>query len=80
MNWVRANLRKESGAVIGEQEAAAEYANYFPMPFDSPEVIKQKRETRKRVEEAMKATAGETAIKLIQQSQQGQKVLLAVTN
>jgi len=73
MNWVRANLRKESGAVIGEQEAAAEYANYFPMLFDSPEVIKQKRETRKRVEEAMKATAGETAIKLIQQSQQGQQ-------
>lgn len=73
MNWVRANLRKESGAVIGEQEAADEYANYFPMPFDSPEVIKQKRETRKRVEEAMKATAGETAIKLIQQSQQNQQ-------
>jgi hypothetical protein len=29
-NWIRANLRKESGAVIGADEMAAEYATYFP--------------------------------------------------
>jgi hypothetical protein len=42
-NWIRANLRKESGAVIGADEMAAEYATYFPMPGDDPARLFNKR-------------------------------------
>lgn len=52
-NWIRANLRKESGAVIGEQEMIDEYSTYFPTAGDSPEVIKQKMELRKAAEDGM---------------------------
>jgi hypothetical protein len=58
MNWIRANLRKESGAAIGVAEAEQEYRNYFPQFGDSPEVIKQKEQNRKVVTEAMKTAAG----------------------
>lgn len=44
--WVRAKLRKESGAVIGAQEMADEYANYFPTPEDSASTIELKRQKR----------------------------------
>lgn len=57
-NWIRANLRKESGAVIGADEMAAEYATYFPQPGDEPETIAQKAEARKITTEAMKQNAG----------------------
>jgi hypothetical protein len=42
-NWVRANLRKESGAVIGSDEMADEIRNYFPQPGESAQVIQQKQ-------------------------------------
>lgn len=58
MNWIRANLRKESGAVIGPKEAADEYKNYFPVVGDTPELIKQKAEFRRTLEAAMRSTAG----------------------
>ena len=57
-NWIRANLRKESGAVIGADEMAAEYATYFPQPGDTPEVIAQKAEARRITTDAMKQNAG----------------------
>lgn len=58
-NWIRANLRKESGAVIGEQEMKDEYATYFPVPGDSKAVIKQKENLRKITTNAMiKSSAG----------------------
>jgi hypothetical protein len=57
-NWIRANLRKESGAVIGVEEMAAEYATYFPQPGDTPEVIAQKAEARRITTDAMKQNAG----------------------
>jgi hypothetical protein len=57
-NWVRANLRKESGAVIGEQEMADEIATYFPQIGDSASVIKQKALAREVTENAMKRSAG----------------------
>ena len=57
-NWIRANLRKESGAVIGADEMAAEYATYFPMPGDDPATIQQKAEARKITTDAMKQNAG----------------------
>lgn len=44
--WIRAKLRKESGAVIGEQEFKDEFNTYFPQPGDGPEVIEQKRIAR----------------------------------
>ncbi|EKT4106575.1 transglycosylase SLT domain-containing protein [Stenotrophomonas maltophilia] len=58
MNWIRANLRKESGAVIGPKEAADEYKNYFPVVGDTPELIKQKADFRRTLEAAMRSTAG----------------------
>jgi hypothetical protein len=57
-NWIRANLRKESGAVIGEEEMAAEYRTYFPQPGDTPEVIAQKAEARELTTQAMRQNAG----------------------
>lgn len=54
-NWIRANLRKESGAVIGDQEMIDEYSTYFPTAGDSPEVIEQKRKARKETEKGMVA-------------------------
>ena len=52
-NWVRANLRKESGAVIGEEEMQNEINNYFASPGASPDAIAQKAELRKRLTENM---------------------------
>jgi hypothetical protein len=57
-NWIRANLRKESGAVIGADEMAAEYETYFPQPGDSLDVIQQKAEARKITTQAMIKNAG----------------------
>lgn len=57
-NWIRANLRKESGAVIGAEEMADEYKTYFPMPGDSQETIDLKAEARKITTDAMIKNAG----------------------
>jgi len=56
-NWVTANLRKESGAVIGEQEFDREIKKYFPQINEGPEVIAQKAESRRIAEEGMKSNA-----------------------
>lgn len=45
--WIRAKLRKESGAAIGKDEMEKEFRTYFPMPGDSAKVILQKAEMRK---------------------------------
>lgn len=58
MNWIRANLRSESGAAIGVKEAEDEYKNYFPVLGDSPEVIEQKARNRAVAEQAMRSKAG----------------------
>ena len=57
-DWIRAKLRKESGASIPESEMAREYKTYFPVPGDSPEVIKQKANSRKLAEQGMITNAG----------------------
>jgi len=57
-DWIRAKLRKESGAAIGVDEARQEYATYFPMVGDTPEKIAQKAEARRVVTEGMKKAAG----------------------
>jgi hypothetical protein len=52
-DWVRAKLRKESGAVIGEEEMNREITTYFPVPGDSPQVIEQKRLARQTAVEGV---------------------------
>lgn len=58
MDWIRAKLRKESGAQIAADEFEGEFQTYFPQPGDSPEVVEQKRAARKRAEESMAIEAG----------------------
>lgn len=57
-DWVRAKLRKESGAVIGKDEMDAEISTYFPMPGDLPENVAQKRQAREVATRAMVTAAG----------------------
>lgn len=57
-DWVRAKLRKESGAVISKEEMASEIATYFPQPGDGPEVIEQKARSRQIAIGAMQDAAG----------------------
>jgi hypothetical protein len=58
--WIRAKLRKESGAAIGVDEMAKEYQTYFPQVGDSPAVIAQKARARRIATEAMKKSAGKS--------------------
>lgn len=60
-DWVRAKLRKESGAVIGDQEMTDEMMTYFPQPGDGPQVVEQKRIARERATRQMQITAGPAA-------------------
>ena len=57
-NWVTANLRPESGAVIGADEMEKEIQKYFPQTNDSPETIAQKARARRDTELAMTVRAG----------------------
>lgn len=57
-DWVRAKLRKESGAVIGDDEMEREIKVYFPQPGDSKAVLQQKAHSRKIAIEAMKKSGG----------------------
>lgn len=61
-NWVRANLRKESGAVIGSDEMKDEIKTYFPQPGDKPEKIAQKQLARQVTQNAMKTAAGKSYV------------------
>lgn len=55
--WIRAFLRKESGAAIGRDEFARDFKVYFPQPGDGPDVVKQKERARL---DAMRSFQGET--------------------
>jgi hypothetical protein len=57
-DWVRAKLRKESGAVIGPEEMLQEIRTYFPMPGDTNEVISQKAQARRQAEYQMGMMGG----------------------
>ena len=57
-NWIAAQLRKESGAAIGNEEYAAADRQYFPQPGDPPEVIAQKRALRQTATEGMARDGG----------------------
>lgn len=45
-DFITAVLRKESGAVISDDEFIREDKKYFPQPGDSPKTIKEKRKRR----------------------------------
>jgi hypothetical protein len=57
-NWVTANLRPESGAVIGAEEMQKEIRKYFPQVGDSNDTIRQKEKSREVTEEAIRRRAG----------------------
>ena len=57
-NWVTANLRPESGAVIGVDEMEKEITKYFPQVNDKPQTIAQKARARRDTELAMTVRAG----------------------
>jgi hypothetical protein len=59
-NWVRANLRKESGAVIGTDEMDKEIQTYFPTAAElsNPRIIAQKSQARQVTMDAMRQNAG----------------------
>lgn len=57
-DWIRAKLRKESGAAIGKDEMDSEFRTYFPMVGDTPAVITQKAEARRIATDAMRFNAG----------------------
>lgn len=57
-DWIRAKLRKESGAAIGKDEMEQEYRTYFPQIGDSAAVLAQKEQARAVATNAMKRSAG----------------------
>ena len=59
-NFIRANLRKESGAAIGVDEWTAEFINYFPQYNDDAQTIKQKEIFRNILTQNMIAAGGKS--------------------
>ncbi|MCZ7488544.1 phage tail tip lysozyme [Rhizobium rhizogenes] len=59
-NFINAQLRRESGAVISPEEFENANKQYFPMPGDTEEVLKQKAQGRKTAVDAMIRDAGPT--------------------
>lgn len=57
-DWIRAKLRKESGAVIAPEEMEDERKTYFPQPGDSPKTVMQKKLSRDAATKAMIEEAG----------------------
>ena len=57
-DWVRAKLRKESGAVISPQEMEQEIKTYFPLPNDAKQTIEQKKRSREQALSGMRKMAG----------------------
>lgn len=61
-DWIRAKLRRESGAVIAIEEMEKEYSTYFPVFGDTKKVIAQKKRARKTAEKGMLTSAGGEAV------------------
>jgi hypothetical protein len=62
-DWVRAKLRKESGAVIGKEEMDQEIKTYFPQPGDKQGTIEQKRQSRLNAQRQMEIMSGPAGAK-----------------
>ena len=78
--WIRAKLRKESGAAIGKAEAEQEYQNYFPVVGDTKEVIAQKRSLRQSAMDEMRISSGKAAVKVDEARPQQQTIPQAAIN
>ena len=76
-DWVRAKLRKESGAVIADEEMAREIRVYFPQPGDDAAVKQQKAEARQRANQAMLVAAGKAGGRVDGKSSDGVDDLVA---
>lgn len=59
-DFVNAQLRRESGAVISDEEFGNANQQYFPQPGDTEDVLRQKAQNRKVVIDGMKRDAGPT--------------------
>lgn len=57
-NFVNSVLRRESGAVISEEEFANARQQYIPQPGDSAQVLEQKRRNRETVKRSFMRDAG----------------------
>ena len=57
-DWVSANLRKESGAVLGAKEIEDEIAKYFPVFGDDKATVAQKKRSRQAAFAGMKVSSG----------------------
>lgn len=64
MNWIAANLRKESGALISKEDYVGANIQYFPQIGDRQAVIKQKASLRKLAQMDMQTAAGELSEKM----------------
>lgn len=63
-NFIRASLRLESGAAIGDQEYYRQDKAFFPQTGDGPDVIAQKARARQQMIEGFRITAGPGAEKI----------------
>ncbi len=59
-DFINAQMRRESGAVISPEEFDNANKQYLPQPGDTPEVVKQKRANRQTVIDSMARDAGPT--------------------
>lgn len=59
-DFINAQLRRESGAVISPEEFANADKQYFPVPGDSQDVINQKAQNRRAAVEAMGREGGKS--------------------
>lgn len=57
-DFINAQLRRESGAVIADSEFDNAYKQYIPRPFDKPAVLAQKRAAREQAFRNMRISAG----------------------
>jgi hypothetical protein len=57
-DFINAQLRRESGAAISSSEFESADKQYFPVPGDSPDTIKQKAANRRAAVEAMGREGG----------------------
>ena len=74
IDFITAQLRKESGATITDSEISTGYKNYIPLPGDGERVKKQKAFNRKLAVENMKREAGPTYKPLVAESDVGNAV------
>ena len=58
LNWGMANLRDETGAVLGAEELEDQLQLYFPQPGQPPSVVAQKKRSREAAEKGMRMKAG----------------------